>query len=116
MAADAQSLLAARQANWGQTADTRVPDSPAAAVLIARVGIATLYSVSPELPDLLHAYTGDPATTIDMHWDSPTGHIYAWRWELGRREAAFYTAIVRGRPTLVAWALLPAVLCLRGDP
>ncbi|HVC79009.1 MAG TPA: hypothetical protein VNL35_00715 [Chloroflexota bacterium] len=115
MAADARTLLAARQINWGQSAQTRTPDPVAAAALIDRLGIATLYPVSPELPDLLHAYTGDPSTTTDSHWDSPTGHIYAWRWELGRQEAAFYTAIVRGRPTLVAWSLLPSVLRLRAD-
>jgi len=92
-----------------------VPDPVAATALIERVGIATLYPVSPELPDLLHAYTGDPTTKSDSHWDSPAGHVYAWRWELGRREAAFYTAIVRGRPTLVAWPLLPSVLHLRAD-
>lgn len=115
MVVDARTLLAARQANWGQSARTRTPDPVAATALIERVGIATLYPVSPELPDLLHAYTGDPSTTPDSHWDSASGHVYAWRWELGRREAAFYTAIVRGRPTLVAWPLLPSVLRLRGD-
>ncbi len=112
---DGQVLAAQRLVNWGQSTQTRVPDPDAAAVLIERLGIATLYPVSPELPDLLHAHTGDPYTKPDSHWDSPSGQVYTWRWELGRREAAFYTAIVRGRPTLVSWALLPAVLRLRGD-
>ena len=115
MAWDAQALTARRLVNWGQSVQTRVPDPGAGAVLVERLGIATLYPVSPELPDLLHAYTGDPAAKPDSNWDSPSGEVYAWRWELGRREAAFYTAIVRGRPTLVSWALLPAVLRLRGD-
>jgi hypothetical protein len=115
MTLDGQTLTARRMVNWGQSAQTRVPDPDAAAVLVERLGITTLYPVSPELPNLLHAYTGDPNTKSDSHWDSPSGQVYTWRWELGRREAAFYTAIVRGRPTLVSWALLPAVLRLRGD-
>jgi hypothetical protein len=116
MPRDAQQLTARRLVNWGQSAQTRAPDPVAATALIERLGVATLYPVSPELPDLLHAYTGDPTTKSDSSWDSPSGHVYTWRWELGRREAAFYTAIVRGRPTLVSWALLPAVLRLRGEP
>ncbi len=115
MTGDGEALRAQRLVNWGQSTQTRVPDPDAAAVLVERLGIATLYPVSPELPDLFHAYTGDPEAKTDSHWDSPAGQVYTWRWELGRREAAFYTAIVRGRPTLVAWPLLPAVLRLRGD-
>jgi hypothetical protein len=110
-----RTLTAQRLVNWGQAAQTRVPDPDAAAKLVERLGIATLYPVSPELPDLFRAYTGDPEAKTDAHWDSPSGQVYTWRWELGRREAAFYTAIVRGRPTLVSWPLLPAVLRLRGD-
>lgn len=34
---------------------------------------------------------------------------------MGRRGTAFYSAIVRGRPTWVSWTLLPAVLRLRGE-
>ena len=40
-------------------------------------------------------------------WDSPAGEVYVWRWALGRKEVAFYSAIVRKRPTWVSWTLLP---------
>ena len=33
-----------------------------AARLINVAGVATLYPVSPEIPNLFHAYTGDPAS------------------------------------------------------
>ena len=112
---DPQTLRTERLANWGQTPATSTPDLDSATALIARLGLVTLYPVSPELPNLLHAYTGDPTTQAASDWDSASGHVYTWRWELGRREAGFYTAIVRGRPTFVARPLLPAILRLRGD-
>jgi hypothetical protein len=86
-----------------------------AASFIARVGIATLYPASAEIPNLFHAHMGDPDARTDSGHDSPSGYVYSWRWALGRREAAFYSAIVRNRPTWVSWPLVPAVLRLRGD-
>ena len=64
---------------------------------------------------MFHAYTGTPNAKTDSGWDTASGHVYGWRWELGRAGAAFYTAIIRGRPTWVSWELLPAVLRLRGE-
>lgn len=113
---DVQPLHALRQQGWRQTPQTRIPDPAAATTLIEQVGIATLYPASPEIPNLLHAFTGDPTYVPGSAWDSPSGHVYGWRWDLGRVEAAFYTAIVRQRPTWVSWPLLPAVLRLRGEP
>jgi hypothetical protein len=109
------SLNDRRLRNWCQTPQTRIPDPAAAASLIERVGIATLYPVSPEVPNLFHAYLGDAEAKTDSAWDTPSGQVYAWRWDLGRMEAGFYTAIVRGRPTFVSWDLLPALLRLRGE-
>lgn len=109
------AVIARRLSQWCQTPETHIPDPPAAAALIQRVGIATLYPVSPEVPNLFHAYLGDPDAKTDSAWDTPSGHVYAWRWDLGRMDAGFYTAIVRGRPTFVSWALLPALLRLRGE-
>ncbi|MBC8074551.1 MAG: hypothetical protein H7Y32_00620 [Chloroflexales bacterium] len=111
---DHEQREARRRANWCQTPATRIPDPDAAAALIDRVGLATLFAASPEVPNLFHAYMGDPQATTDSKWDSPAGEVYSWRWALGRREAAFYTALVRGKPTWVSWKLLPAVLRLKG--
>jgi len=102
---DGTALHARRLANWGQTHETRIPDPATAAQFVARVGVATLYPASPELPNLFHAYMGDPDAATDSGHDSPSGEVYGWRWALGRAEAAFYTAIVRGRPTWVHWDL-----------
>ena len=77
--------------------------------------MATLFPASTEVPNLYHAFMGDPEAQTSSEWDSPAGHVYGWRWALGRKEAAFYTAIVRKRPTWVSWALLPAMLRLRGE-
>lgn len=104
-----------RLERWAQTAASRTPGPDAAADLIERVGIATHYPASPEIPNLLHAYTGDPEARVEASWDSASGHVYTWRWALGKRGAAFYAAIVRKRPTWVAWRLLPAALRLRGE-
>ncbi len=106
---------ARRRERWGQTPHTRITGPDDAARLIERVGVATLFPVSPEAPDLFHAYMGDPNATTEATWDSPSGQVYGWRWALGRAEAAFYSVLVRGRPTWVSWALLPAMLRLRGE-
>jgi hypothetical protein len=104
-----------RLAAWRQTPDGRVHDVEDAGRELTRLGIVTLYPVSPEIPDLYHAYMGDPTAKTDPNWDSPSGEVYTWRWLLGRRELALYAALVRGRPTWIHWDLVPAVLRLCGD-
>jgi len=106
---------AQRLMNWRQTLETKLGGVDDAASFIEAAGIVTLYPVSPEIPNLFQAYLGDPEAKTDSSWDSPSGEVYTWRWILGRRGAAFYTAIVRGRPTFVRWNLLPAILALRGE-
>jgi hypothetical protein len=108
-------LTALRLARWCQTAQTRLAGPGDAARLIEQVGIATLYPVSPVIPNLFHAYLGDPEAATDSGHDTPSGEVYTWRWVLGRQHAAFYSALLRGRPTWVSWALLPAVLRLWGE-
>lgn len=105
-------LQALRHERWGQTADTRLPDSSAAPALIDRLGIATLFQASPEIPNLYQAYMGSPTAKTEMKWDSPSGEVYGWRWTLGRQGVAFYTTLVCRRSTWVSWSLLPAVLRL----
>ncbi|HEU5198896.1 MAG TPA: hypothetical protein VFU32_04625 [Ktedonobacterales bacterium] len=107
-----QTLQALRQERWGQTPDTRLPDAAAAPALIDRLGIATLFQASSEVPNLYHAYMGDPAAKTSAKWDSPSGQVYSWRWTLGRQGVAFYTTLVCRRSTWVSWNLLPAVLRL----
>ncbi|HEU5369354.1 MAG TPA: hypothetical protein VFU69_12855 [Ktedonobacterales bacterium] len=107
-----QTLHALRQERWGQTPDTRLPDATAAPALIDRLGVATLFQASAEIPNLYHAYMGDPAAKTSAKWDSPSGQVYSWRWTLGRQGAAFYTTLVCRRSTWVSWNLLPAVLRL----
>ncbi len=111
----ATEYMAARLAGWRQAPETKLPGPDAAPELIERAGIVTLFAASPEVPNLYHAYMGDPEAQAAAEWDSPAGELYGWRWTLGRREAAFYTAIVRKRPTWVSWALLPAVIRLCGE-
>lgn len=109
-------LLRARLTAWRQTESTRIPDSSTGGKFIDVVGMATLYPVSSEIPNLYHAYMGDPNAATDSRHDSPSGHVYTWRWELGGRGAAFYSSIVRKRPTWVSWELLPAALRLFAEP
>jgi len=105
-------LQALRHERWGQTPNTRLADAAAAPALIDRLGIATLFQASPEIPNLYHAYMGDPTAKTEMQWDTPTGTVYTWRWTLGRQGVAFYTTLVCRRSTWVSWQLLPAVLRL----
>jgi hypothetical protein len=109
------TLRARRLERWCQTPAAHLTDAAGAGPLVQRVGVVTLFPASPEMPDLYHAYVGDPATPTDSKWDSPSGEVYTWRRKLGRKETAFYCVLVRGRPTWVSWELLAAVLRLWGD-
>jgi hypothetical protein len=108
-------LHALREQRWGQTPETRLADAAAAPALIERLGIVTLFHASPEIPNLYHAYMGDPTAKTSAKWDSPSGEVYSWRWTLGRQGVAFYTTLVCRRSTWVSWNLLPAVLRLCGE-
>jgi hypothetical protein len=112
---DDSPLYRRRLENWHQTGDRRLPQARDAAASIARLGLVTHFPVTAELPNLFHAYTGSPETRVTSEHDGPSGEVYTWRWELGRIDAGFYTAIVRKRPTWVSWELLPAMLRLRGE-
>ena len=109
-------LRAQRLAAWRQTAERRIAGPDEGAVLINALGLVTLYPVTPETPNLYHAYVGDPERPTDSKWDSPSGQVYTWRWVLGRQAVACYTVVVRKRPTWIAWDLLPATLRLLSDP
>lgn len=111
-----QTLQTLRQERWGQTSKARISDAAAAPAFIDRVGIATLFQASPEVPNLYHAYMGDPEARTSAKWDSPSGEVYGWRWTLGRQNVAFYTTLVCRRSTWVSWNLLPAVLRLCAEP
>lgn len=108
------ALMQRRLAAWSQTPETRLAGWADAPALVERAGIATLFPVSPEVADLYAGFVG-PGVPTEAGHATPTGQVYGWRWELGRREAAFYGTAVRGKPTWVAWDVLPALLRLRGD-
>jgi hypothetical protein len=104
-----------RLAAWGQTPEERIDGPDAGRAMIDRLGLVTLFPVSSEIPNLYHAFMGDPDATTDSGHSSPSGEVYSWRWTLGGQQAAFYATIVRNRPTWVSWPLLPAILRLRGE-
>lgn len=110
-----ETVVQRRLESWQQTPATRlagVADAPAA---IDRFGVVTLFPASPEIPNLFHAYMGDPEAAVDSKHDSPSGQVYSWRWTLGGQNVAFYATVVRNRPTFISWSLLPAILRLRGE-
>ncbi len=103
-----------RSEGWGLDPAHRLAGVDDAPGLIAQAGLVTHYPVSPEFADLFHAWQG-PDAEMESGWDTPTGHLYTWRWELGRHDVAFYGTAVRGKPTWLVWDLLPVLLALRGD-
>jgi hypothetical protein len=115
MTQEGEALIQRRLVNWRQTPDTRIAGDNEAPELIDQMGIITLYPASPEVPNLYHAYMGDPTAKTEAKWDSPSGTVYSWRWTLGRRSAGFYAVLVCKRPTFVSWHLLPAALRLFAD-
>ena len=104
-----------RREHWAQTPATRIRSWEEGAALIDRAGIVTLYSASPEIPNLYYAYMGDANAKADSSHDSPSGEVYTWRWALGGSDAAFYSSIVRRRPTWVSWPLVSSVLRLLAE-
>jgi len=107
---DFQQLKKQRLRSWCQDGEHRVPDPTAAVEFIRRHGVATLYAASPEVPNLFWAYMSEPDAKSEAKWDSPSGHVYGWRWDLGRSAAAFYGALVSKKPTWIAWDVLSTVL------
>jgi hypothetical protein len=110
-----EALIQRRLVTWRQTPATRIAGDDEAPALIDQLGIITLYPASTEIPNLYHAYMGDPTAKTEATWDSPSGIVYSWRWTLGRKEAGFYAMLARKRPTFVSWRLLPATLRLIAD-
>lgn len=107
--------LQRRRLNWRQTPETGIADPDAAERFIAEAGIVSLYPASPEIPNLFHGHVGDPEAKTEASWDSPSGHVYQWRWKVGARAPGFYGLAVRKRPSWVSWALFPALLRLRDE-
>jgi hypothetical protein len=108
--AELEILKAKRLAKWRQDGSSKIPDPDAAAAFIDEVGICTHYAASSEFPNLFQGYMGDGNAKTTASWDSPSGHVYTWRWALGRKHVAFYGAIVAGKPTWVSWEVLPYLL------
>jgi len=99
-----------RRRAWYQDGERRVADPAEARAFIERVGVCTLYAASPEVPSLYQAHMSDPKPPTFATWDSPSGYVYTWRWEIGRPHAAFYGTLVARKPTWVAFDLLPSLL------
>lgn len=107
---DLEDLKAMRLANWRQDGKRKLADPREAISFIEEVGISTLFAASSEFPDLYRGHMGDANAKTQASWDSPSGHVYSWRWEIGRPHAAFYASIVAGKPTWVSWEMLPYLL------
>jgi len=110
---DVGQLKAKRLAKWHLDGKSRIPGSSEAVQFIEEMGVCTLFAASPEFPNLYQAHMGDANAKTQASWDSPTGHVYTWRWEIGKPHSAFYAAIVAGKPTWVSWATLPHMLAAR---
>lgn len=107
---DLETLRQRRLRSWRQDGEGRIEDPAQALRFLERVGIATLYAASPEFPSLYQAHMGDPKPPIFATWDSPSGNVYGWRWDLGRPHSAFYGVVVAKKPTWVTFDHLPVVL------
>lgn len=85
--ADLETLQQRRLNHWRQTPETRLPGPEQAASLIEHSGIATLYPVSPELPNLFHAYVGDPRPEPTRNGTAPPARFTAGagRWGAAAR-------------------------------
>lgn len=107
---DRLDLEERRRTRWRQRPELKVATPEDAVPFIDQMGICTLYPACSEVPNLMHAYVGDPDYKAEAKWDSPSGQIYPWRWILGARQAAYYGVLVGKKPTFVSWRLLPQVL------
>jgi len=110
---DVGQLKAKRLAKWHLDGKSRIPGPREAVQFIEEMGVCTLFATSPEFPNLYQAHMGDANAKTQASWDSPAGHVYTWRWDIGRPHSAFYAAIVAGKPTWVSWETLPYLLAAR---
>ena len=111
----ADQLDATRRTHWCQTQEARITGPEGGLQLIHSAGVATLYPASSEIPNLFSRLHGRSRRCHRLRARQPIREVYGWRWALGGRDAAFYSALVRGRPTWVSWTLFPAVLRLCGE-
>lgn len=109
-----EDLYENRLAKWHQTPSTKISGPEEAIPFINQAGMVTLYPASSEIPNLYHAYMGDPDAKTNSSHSSPSGYVYSWRWLIGQKQSAFYSSIVRDRPTWISWDFLPVILKLRG--
>jgi hypothetical protein len=107
---DLEELRRRRFRNWCQDGDCRIEDPEAAKPFIERVGVCTLFGASTEFPSLYQAHMGESSPPSFATWDSPSGYVYTWRWNLGKSDTAFYGSIVARKPTWVAYRLLAPLL------
>jgi len=110
-----EELQEARKRNWRQVPESRIETPEAAIPFLSEAGIVTLYAASPEFPSLYQAHMGDPNPPSFQTWDSPSGYVYTWRWEIGRPHVAFYGVVVAKKPTWVSFDQLPNVLAALTD-
>lgn len=107
---DFDQLRLRRLESWCQDGIHRIVDPAAAKQFINLHGIVTHYASSSEVPNLFDGYMSEPKAKVEPSWDSPSGHVYGWRWDIGRSGAAFYSALVARKPTWISWDVLPYIL------
>ncbi|MHB1319104.1 MAG: AlkZ-related protein, partial [Anaerolineae bacterium] len=109
-----------RDRRFRRTPERRVRDEAEARAFVDEVGLAFLFGErGVEIPTLWGAVSGSKRPVPHDHDDPDIGRVWNWKDTLPARKEIYYGKLLRGKPTLVSLALLPAVYALSpnyGDP
>jgi hypothetical protein len=109
-----------RDQRWRRTPERQVHIEAEARAFFDEVGLAFLYGErGTEIPTLWGAVSGSRGPVPQNHNDPYVGRVWEWKDTLPARKEVYYGKWLRGKPTFVSLALLPAAYALSpnyGDP
>ena len=111
-----EDLERARARRWWLT-KRNVASIQRAGAFVQDVGFALLFpNKGVALPSLYDVASDKPLFTPGADWGPDADRVWGWKDELPRRRLAWYGRFVRGRPSLLAPALLSDLYPRSGEP
>jgi hypothetical protein len=109
-----------RDLRFRRTPQRQVNTETEARAFVDEVGLAFLFGErGTEIPTLWGAVSGSRRPVPQDHDDPYVGQVWEWKDTLPARKEVYYGKWLRGKPTFVSLALLPAAYALSpnyGDP
>jgi len=108
-----QRIESLRDIRYHRTSELRATTEERALAFVDEVGFCFLFGdAGAEIPTLWGAVAGSRRPVPSNHFDADVGRAWNWKDSLPTRGAVYYGKLLRGKPTLVALALLPTFYAL----